>query len=262
MKRAASSNVFSYYLRNKLYLSLTNECNSLNSVTLRGPSFQMPATSGFALIPKGLDFVEPTAEQVADAVEAAFDEGKIEVGSMEADEITYAGFGEPLLRLDVLTNSAKLIKSKVGGGIGVVFVLFACFLFAFCFLSGFFFCFLSFRLLFAFFLLSVWFLFAFYFCFCSFPVSFLFASCSFLFGFCLLPFCLLLFAFSLLSLCFLFAVSLLSDYFLLLFLLLLLFAFSLLSLCFLITFCFYFCFYFCLLSVCIFVCFLFLLAFF
>ena len=172
MKRAATSNVFSYYLRNKLYLSLTNECNSLNSVTLRGPSFQMPATSGFALIPKGLEFVEPTAEQVADAVEAAFEEGKIAVGSMEADEITYAGFGEPLLRLDVLTNSAKIIKDKVGWSVGWLISAQFCSLdlhycvhllhvFAFCWPSCF---------LFAFCLLSV-------FDFCSFFVCFLLAFC-------------------------------------------------------------------------------------
>ena len=162
MKRAAaSSNVFSYYLRNKLYLSLTNESNSLNSVTLRGPSFQMPASSGFALIPKGLEFVEPTAEQVADAVEVAFEEGKIAVGSMEADEITYAGFGEPLLRLDVLTNSAKLIKDKVDDYFrsNLLFVS-VCLIFncAAC---------LSFLLISGFLLLSVGFLYVYAFCFIS-----------------------------------------------------------------------------------------------
>jgi TatD family-associated radical SAM protein len=100
----------SYWLRNKLYLSLTNECNSLSPIALRGPSFKLPETSGFQLLDN-----EPTANDIFDIVDSSFELGKISVGSMESDEITFAGCGEPLLRLETLIESAKLIKDKRHG---------------------------------------------------------------------------------------------------------------------------------------------------
>ncbi len=102
----------SYCLRNKLYLSLTNSCNSNTFLQLRGPSFQMPSSSQFRLLEEGF---EPTAMDLFLAVDRAFDGGMIGVSSMDSDEITFAGLGEPLLRLEVLTECASLITEKRHG---------------------------------------------------------------------------------------------------------------------------------------------------
>jgi len=100
----------SYWLKNKLYLTVTNNCNSLSSIVIRGPSFVMPKESGFQM----LNF-EPTSEDLVKEVEDAFQKGLIRVDSMESDEITFAGCGEPLLRLDVVTEAARLIKDNRHG---------------------------------------------------------------------------------------------------------------------------------------------------
>ena len=65
----------------------------------RGPGFQMPAASGFAPLPDG---VEPSAEQVAEAVAAAAD----------VDAVCFAGVGEPLMKLNVLEAAAKLVRAE------------------------------------------------------------------------------------------------------------------------------------------------------
>ena len=108
MNRNAVSGI-SYWLRNKLYLSLTNECSSISPIELRGPRFIMPEHSGFQLLSR-----EPEAEDILHVVNTAYDDfssvNRISVSSMESDEITFAGFGEPLLRLDVLEKSSSLIK--------------------------------------------------------------------------------------------------------------------------------------------------------
>jgi len=99
-----------YWLRNKMYVALTNECNSLSPLALRGPSFVMPPESKFQSLER-----EPTPVEIFAAVEKAFDDGKINVSSMNSDEVTFAGIGEPLLRLDALVESSKLIKLKRHG---------------------------------------------------------------------------------------------------------------------------------------------------
>ena len=70
----------SYTLGRTLYVALTNRCNSVPLFSTRGPGFQMPAASGFAPLPDG---VEPSAEQVAEAVAAAAD----------VDAVCFAGVG-------------------------------------------------------------------------------------------------------------------------------------------------------------------------
>jgi hypothetical protein len=99
-----------YWLNNRLYLSVTNRLNSVSPLALRGPSFVMPASSGFVPLAS-----EPSAEDIVHAIDQAFDEGKIGISSMGSEEITFAGLGEPLLRSDVLLESALLIKEKRHG---------------------------------------------------------------------------------------------------------------------------------------------------
>ena len=54
---AAAGRGFAYSIRGGLYLSLTNETNSVSLIESRGPGFTMPKSSGFALLDDG---VEPT----------------------------------------------------------------------------------------------------------------------------------------------------------------------------------------------------------
>jgi molybdenum cofactor biosynthesis enzyme MoaA len=102
----------SYFLQKKLYISLTNECNSVSRFALRGPSFVLPTSAKFIPLPHGF---EPTGDDIFNIVNDAFEEGKIGVDSMDSDEITFAGLGEPLLRWKVLTDAASMITEKRHG---------------------------------------------------------------------------------------------------------------------------------------------------
>jgi hypothetical protein len=67
----------------------------------------MPKDSGFHLLENG---VEPTAGDIYEAVEVAFMENKINVDSMQSDDITFCGYGEPLLRRDTICEASTMIK--------------------------------------------------------------------------------------------------------------------------------------------------------
>ena len=98
----------SYFVRDKLYLAVTNQANSVTSIQARGPGFLW-----------GREFEklsdEPTAVDLYNAVTDAFDKNLIKVDSMEADEITFAGYGEPLLRYEIIAQASRLIKEKHHG---------------------------------------------------------------------------------------------------------------------------------------------------
>jgi MoaA/NifB/PqqE/SkfB family radical SAM enzyme len=70
----------------------------------------MPATANFSPLDR-----EPTADDIYQAVDDAFEKNLIVVSSMDSDEITFAGIGEPLLRLETMTSAAKLIVEKRHG---------------------------------------------------------------------------------------------------------------------------------------------------
>lgn len=93
-----------YVLRNKLYIALTNQCISASPLQLRGPSFQLPASANFHPLE-----AEPSSDEVFKAVDDAFTNGLIGVSSMDSDVITFAGIGEPLLRLDTLHQASTQI---------------------------------------------------------------------------------------------------------------------------------------------------------
>lgn len=101
-----------YWLRNKMYIALTNDLVSTPPIKMKGPMFVMPEDSKFKKIKANC---EPNAKILAEIVDTAFDENLIEVGSMESEEITFAGYGEPLLRYDILCEAAREIKDRRHG---------------------------------------------------------------------------------------------------------------------------------------------------
>jgi hypothetical protein len=104
-----------YWLGQRLYLGVTNRVLTTPLVVQRGPAFQMPLHSGFCKLP---DDFEPSASDLFNVVNNAYehDSRKNVSGMGENDEpITFAGYGDPLLRLDIVTEAAKLIKAKRHG---------------------------------------------------------------------------------------------------------------------------------------------------
>jgi hypothetical protein len=103
---------FCYWLSGKLYLNVTNRLVCKSPLVLRGPSFQMPTSSGFAHLRDGF---EPSAEEIFHEVDSLVSAGKVNVDSMRADPVTFAGDGEPLLRLNTICDAAGLIKESRHG---------------------------------------------------------------------------------------------------------------------------------------------------
>ena len=97
-----------YLLRSSVYVSLTNRCNAVSLIESRGPSFSIPASSGFIPLPSGH---EPSAEEVAQAVTAALGDAGL---ADAAKEVCFAGAGEPLLRRRCLEEAAALLGQEHG----------------------------------------------------------------------------------------------------------------------------------------------------
>lgn len=91
-------------------MSLTNRQVALPLMSHRGPSFKLPASSGWAKLEE--DY-EPSAKELFDIVHDAYEtnEKKQIVGMGENDTpVTFAGYGEPLLRLDTAAEATGLIR--------------------------------------------------------------------------------------------------------------------------------------------------------
>jgi hypothetical protein len=94
-----------------LYLAVTNDAIGTPLLRTLGAGFSMPPTIGYGLAAyEPLVGDEPTAQQLAAVVDDGFSRGFIRVGSMESDPVTFAGLGDPLSRLSVLEDAARLIK--------------------------------------------------------------------------------------------------------------------------------------------------------
>ena len=95
-----------YTIADKLYVSLTNECQKNLVKTLmetRGPQFKFS-------LPK-LER-NPSVEEVCVAIDAHYSRAKI-VGMGENDSgVTFAGIGDPLTRLDALEHIVHKIREK------------------------------------------------------------------------------------------------------------------------------------------------------
>ena len=104
-----ASRGYSYKLGSTLYLALTDRCNTATTLlSRRGPGFSMPATSGFR--PLG-DNPEPSPEDLARIVDEHYSSNVDIVGMGENDAgVTFAGLGEPTLRLDALLDTGACFR--------------------------------------------------------------------------------------------------------------------------------------------------------
>ena len=107
-----------------LYISVTNDAIGTPLTQSVGPGFTMPPSVGY-----GLPAFEPLsasaltlaedpqalADALAEVVEDAWDRGFIKQDSMVSDPVTFAGFGDPLLRLSALEAAAAAIKHRRHG---------------------------------------------------------------------------------------------------------------------------------------------------
>ncbi|MCX6639995.1 MAG: YchF/TatD family DNA exonuclease [bacterium] len=86
-----------YPIRNSLYIALTSRCTNTCRFCPRATN---PVVKGYNL---GMDDeAEPTSEQVIQAIG----------DPLKYEEVVFCGFGEPTIRLDVLLQVARWLKSK------------------------------------------------------------------------------------------------------------------------------------------------------
>lgn len=98
---------FSYWIRGNLYISVTNKLNSLSFHQLRGKSFQE-----LPYLP--LQY-EPSDVEMAECINQAYEDGKIHVDSMKSEVITFAGYGDPLFKIDEICSAVKIVKENRHG---------------------------------------------------------------------------------------------------------------------------------------------------
>jgi TatD DNase family protein len=91
------SSTIVYKIRNSLYLNITNKCSNICSFC---PKFDRYSLKGNDLFLK----TEPSFDEVMDAIE-------IPAG---IEEVVFCGFGESLLRLELVIAVAKELKTRYG----------------------------------------------------------------------------------------------------------------------------------------------------
>lgn len=104
-----------------LYCNLCNEKNASAMVDLRGPGFRMPEGSKFSKLvhPQHNEMNkedEPTSQDYADMINKYYEEDITINGMGEGDSgVVFAGYGEPLLRLEKLMQIARIVKCSRHG---------------------------------------------------------------------------------------------------------------------------------------------------
>ena len=105
-----------YALGGKFYLQPTGKVSGFAWPLMRGPAFAIDEeTSGLARLPAD-GRKDPSPMEMCEAVERYYSEGVNIVGMGENDTgAAFAGYGEPLLRLQAVTEAATLIRERRHG---------------------------------------------------------------------------------------------------------------------------------------------------
>ena len=94
----------------RLYLALTNETRCRSLLETRGPGFVMPDDSGYA----SLDGEEPSVDELVAVVDRSFELRPLQ-RDMDDIEVIFGGFGDPLLRADLLCTTVERVKTSRHG---------------------------------------------------------------------------------------------------------------------------------------------------
>ena len=113
-----------YMLKNKLYIDFCTKSLGIPLVLQRGPSFEMPKDSDF-IPPNSTERdgkIDPTPLEIYQAIGKIYDTGYDTEGTRE-DElngIVFAGYGDPLIRLDELIETTQgILTARPGSPIRV-----------------------------------------------------------------------------------------------------------------------------------------------
>ncbi len=93
------SNILVYTLENKIYINLTNRCTNNCIFCLRNDKNDVCGQELW------LDNENYAAQDVIDQFEKIYSQ-------TSSKEVIFCGYGEPMLKLDILKNTAEYIKSK------------------------------------------------------------------------------------------------------------------------------------------------------
>ena len=99
---------FSDHTDGILRFHLTNDCNSVSSISTRGPGFRLPAAQNFCPLPSDS---EPSANEIVEAVERAYEDGQEAPNDIVFDNV----LGEPTMKMDTLLEAAAKIKERRHG---------------------------------------------------------------------------------------------------------------------------------------------------
>ena len=104
----------------RMYIAVTSTSIGRSLIEQRGPNFQMPAQSGFGAACQTLERLREAGDKVdardiVEQVEYAFASQRIRVDSMDSEDITFAGPGDPLLEIDTILEACQDIKNKRHG---------------------------------------------------------------------------------------------------------------------------------------------------
>lgn len=93
-----TDNKFAYYLGNTMYINVTNKCTNRCVFCIRSST---DTVGGVNLVLEDEKF---TSEDVLEGVKAAY--------SDKCDEFVFCGYGEPLIKLDIVKDVAGFIKKN------------------------------------------------------------------------------------------------------------------------------------------------------